>query len=103
MIRFWPSSEQSFAPTIKEDMSYLDILKLEMRNFSQDQGNRGISFSRGTMHRAPTALYVAQVIPMIDTDIAENSHFPLQNHSIRLDLSFSFFHLYQIISLLPDG
>ena len=96
MICFWSSSEQSFVPTIKEDMKYLVIFKREMRNFSQDQGNRGIAQRR-------TLSYAAQAIPMIDTDIAENSHFPLKNHSIRLVLSFSLFHLYHIISLLPDG
>ena len=43
------------------------MYKLEMSNFPQGQGNRGIA-------RRRTQLYAAQAIPMIDTEIAGKSN-----------------------------
>ena len=66
-LKFEPDDE-----SVKDSQIYKRVFNSEMRNFPQDQGNLGIA-------RRRTRLYVAQAILKIDTEVAENGHFWIEN------------------------
>jgi len=49
----------------------MQVSNSEISNFGQAQGNQGIA-------RRHTAMYAAQEIPQIDTEIAQKGHFRME-------------------------